>query len=149
MRILKDSNGWGERFLEIAAGLPATIPQEIISSQALSALDDRFWVMFMDIYRQILRGDSEKPYPVYLRLLNFTVPTLLALLPTADPASRNLIQTAYGLDAPANAAHLRQLLSAYIDARDAVAKRHDIVFSANKAFERQILSLVNKLSTSD
>lgn len=141
IRLLKDKDGWGQQFKEMSARQPAAIPRPTISVQALKELDDRFWVMFMDIYRQLRRGDYDQPYEVYLQLLYFTVPELLSLLPEDIQARKGLIQSNYGHDAKENLRHFRELLVAYLEARDAVVQRHKLNYSADQNFEREILKL--------
>lgn len=141
IRILKDKDGWGQQFLDLSAQQPAAIPRPTISVQALKELDDRFWVMFMDIYRQLHRGDYDKSYGIYLQLLYFTVPVLLDLLPEDTRARQGLIQSDYGHDPNANLHHFRELLLAYLEARDAVVRYHKLNFSPEQNFEREILRL--------
>lgn len=142
IRLLKDKDGWGQGFLELSAQQPAAIPRPTISVQALKELDDRFWVMFMDIYRQLRRSDYDQPFGIYLQLLYFTIPELLALLPEDHRARRGLIQSEYGLDTQANIQHFREFLVAYLDARNAVVQYHKLNFTPDQAFEREIMKLI-------
>lgn len=144
IRLLKDSDGWGERFQELCAQQPPSIPHPTISSQALRDLDDRFWVMFMDIYRLLLRGDHNKPFEIYLQIQHFTVPELLMLLPEEDPAHQALLRAFYNDDTVATAQHLRGLLMAYLTAREAIVNRHRLSFSPNIQFEREIIKLIER-----
>lgn len=141
IRLLKDKDGWGQKFKELSSRQPAAIPRPTISAQALKELDDRFWVMFMDIYRQLRRGDYDQPYEVYLQLIYFTVPELLALLPEDNRARKGLIQSNYGHNANENLRHFRELLIAYLEARDAVVQHHKLNYSPDRNFEREILKL--------
>lgn len=141
IRILKDKDGWGQKFLDLSAQQPAAIPRPTISVQALKELDDRFWVMFMDIHRQLRRGDYDKPYGIYLQLLYFTVPELLDLLPEDIRARQGLIQSDYSHDPKANLQHFRELLVAYLEVRDAVVRHHQLNFTPDQNFEREILKL--------
>ena len=138
IRLLKDTGGWGEQFQAASAALPPTISRPTITSEILIDLNRRFWIMFMDVYRQVLRGDYAKPYTVYLELLFFTVPELLRLLPPEDPAHQALIQANYSRDTPATLAHLRSLLDAYVAARSAVVRRHKLGFVPDDVFEREL-----------
>lgn len=142
IRILKDKDGWGQQFLNLSSQQPAAIPHPTISVQTLKELDDRFWVMFMDIYRQLRRGDYDKPYVIYLQLLYFTVPELMALLPEDHRARQGLIRSDYGLDAKANIQHFRELLVAYLAAREAVVRYHKLNFIPDQTFEREILRVI-------
>ena len=138
IRLIKDTDGWGERFQAASAALPPIIPRPTITSDILADLNKRFWVMFMDIYRQLLRGDYDRPYPIYLELVYFTVPELLSLLPPEDPAHQGLIQASFSQDTKATLAHLRSLLDAYLAAREAVIRRHNLGFVADDIFEREL-----------
>jgi hypothetical protein len=100
--------------------------------------------MFMDVYRVLLRGDYDKPYPVYLELLSFTIPILLRLLPTEEPARQLLSVSHYDHDVPATAKHMRALLRAYLDARTAVIRRYNLTFMPDQIFENAIIKLVNR-----
>jgi len=144
LRILKDSDGWGEQFQSQSASQPPSIPHPTISTTDLVAIDERFWVMFMDIYRLLLRGEYRKPFNVYLQLLNFTLPEILALLPENDPSIQPLIRARFDSNTVMTAAHLRELLIAYLNVRDNVVHYHKLGFTPNGPFEREILKLVEK-----
>ncbi len=144
LRILKDSDGWGEQFQAQSARQPPSIPRPTISTAELVAIDDRFWVMFMDIYRLLLRGDYQKPFDVYLQLLYFTLPEILTLLPENDQTTQPLIRVYFDSNTEMTAAHLRELLKAYLNARDTVVRYHKLGFTPNGPFEREMLRLVNK-----
>lgn len=143
IHILKDSDGWGEAFQHAAQQLSGVFLDSSITDEELTALDERFWIMFMDVYRRILRGDSDKPYPIYLQLLGFTLPSLLRLLPAGDPAREALIGTAYSRDTTATAEHLRQLLGRYLAARQAIISRHRLNYEPNVVLEQQLLRKIN------
>lgn len=144
LRILKDSDGWGEQFQVQSTRQPPSIPRPTISTSDLVTIDERFWVMFMDIYRLLLRGNYRKPIDVYLQLLYFTLPEILALLPENDQSLRPLIRVYFDSDTVVTAAHLRELLKAYLDARNAVVRYHKLGFMPNGPFEGEILRLVEK-----
>jgi len=141
IRLLKDDDGWGKGFqhscLKLAASLPTTTAKD------LTNLDDRFWIMFMDVYRQVLRGDYDKPFTVYLQLLYFTLPELLRLLPLEEPTRRALVNANYQRDARVTIKHLRQLMRAYLAAREAIIQRHRLVFVPDEAFERELQRKIN------
>jgi hypothetical protein len=138
IRILKDTAGWGENFQAEAARLPAMLPQPTITADALTKLDSRFWVMFMDVYRLLLRGDHDKPFSIYLELLYFTWPELLRLLPPEDPAHQGLIDVQYTREAKVTLGHLRGVFEAYLEARSAVVRRHKLALIPDSAFENEI-----------
>ncbi|HEX6387187.1 MAG TPA: hypothetical protein VF177_21175 [Anaerolineae bacterium] len=143
IHILKDNqDGWGEHFH--AASAQAPLVQERITGQQLEQIDDRFWVMFMDVFRLLLRGDHDKPFTIYLELLHFTLPPLLRVLPPEEPARPALLQAQFNRDMKATRRHLAQLLDAYLAARSAVIRRLDLAFVPNNAFETQIQRLVKR-----
>jgi hypothetical protein len=143
IRILKDTpDKWAEQFQ--AAGATAPLVQPRLSSDELKQLDDRFWVMFMDVFRLLLRGDSDKPFTVYLELLHFTLPPLLHVLPPEEPTRAPLQQAHFGKDTAVTRQHLAQLLENYVAARTAVIRRLSLSFTVNSAFENQIRQLVQK-----
>lgn len=142
IRILKDSDGWAEQFQAASARTLFTQPR--ITTQELTQLDNRFWVMFWDVFRLLLRGDADKPYTVYLELLHFTLPPLLHVLPLEEPARQGLLQAYYNQDTKATAQHLARLLEAYLAARTAVVRRLNLSFMPDSTFERQIQQLVQR-----
>lgn len=144
IRLLKDSDGWGEQFQAASSRLAP--PQPYISPNDLAALDDRFWIMLWDALRLLKRGDTDKPFVVYLELLYFTLPPLLAALPAEDPAHQKLLRASYSRDAAATARGLAELLDAYVAARSAVVRRQNLALSPNTAFESEIRRLVVKLA---
>ena len=143
LRILKDdAEGWGASYQARCAQTVLTRPQ--ITAAELASLDERFWVMFWDVYRQVLRGDFDKPFTVYLELLHFSLPPLLRVLPPEDPAYKGLLAAFYAQDMKATAVHLRQLLDAYLAARTAVVRRLNLAFMPDSAFENQLKRLVER-----
>lgn len=145
IRILKDKINWGERFQADSAGLSA--PQPRMNAEELAALDERFWVMFWDVYRLLLRGDYEKPFTIYLELLHFSLPPLLAVLPVQDAAHQGLLHSSYGLDCEPTLRHLKQLLDAYLLARTTVVRQFALAFTAGSRVESSISELVRKTQT--
>ena len=144
LRILKDDARWAESYQAASSRLAPAQPY--ISPAALTELDDRFWVMFWDVLRLLKRGDTDKPFPVYLQLLHFSLPPLLAALPREEPARAALLRASYDRDAAATARGLADLLEAYIAARAAVIRRQNLVYPLNTAFEGEIRRLVVRLS---
>lgn len=143
IRLLKDSDGWGKAFQESAIQLSGTIPLSTITAIELSNLDERFWVMFMDVYRQVLRGDYDKPFPVYLQVLYYSIPELLRLLPYEEPSRQALINASFDHDVQSTAEHLRGVLKAYLAAREAIVRRHRLLFAPDVALERDLLRRFN------
>lgn len=143
LRILKDTDRWGEQYQAASSRLAPAQPY--ISPADLTALDDRFWVMLWDVLRLLKRGDTDKPFTVYLQLLDFTLPPLLAALPPEEPARAALLRVAYGDDAAATLRGLNDLLNAYLAARSAVIRRQNLVFPIQTAFEGEVRRLVTRL----
>jgi hypothetical protein len=144
IRILKDSDRWAENFHITSSRMAPTQPY--ISPTDLAALDDRFWVMFWDVLRLLKRGDTDKPFVIYLQILYYTLPPLLAALPPEDPAHQGLLQASYSRDATATTHALAELLDAYLTARAAIVRRQNLPSPANIAFEAEIKRLVDKLA---
>jgi len=145
LRILKDSDRWGEQYQLASSRLAPSQPY--ISPADLTALDDRFWVMLWDVLRLLKRGDTDKPFTVYLQLLDFTLPPLLAALPLEEPARAALLHVAYGSDAAETLRGLSDMLSAYLAARSAVIRRQNLVFPIQTAFEGEVRRLVARLAS--
>lgn len=143
LRVLKDTGRWAETFQAASSRLAPAQPY--ISPADLTILDDRFWVMFWDVLRLLKRGDTDKPFPVYLQLLYFTLPPLLAALPPEEPARAALLQAHFGGDGAASLRGLGELLDAYLAARSAVIRRQNLVFPINTAFEGEMRRLVERL----
>jgi hypothetical protein len=142
LRVLKEDGGWAAEYQARCA--QAVLTRPYFSGSELTALDERFWVMFWDVYRQILRGDRSKPFPAYLELLHLTLPPLLRTLPPEDPAYQGLLNAYYTQDMKATAANLRQLLAAYLAARAALVRRLNLPFNPDTAFESQIQRIVER-----
>ena len=66
-------------------------PQPRITADELNALDNRFWIMFWDTLRLLKRGDTDKPFTIYLELLQSILPPLLRILPAEDVAHQGLL----------------------------------------------------------
>ncbi|MGD8806487.1 MAG: nucleotidyltransferase domain-containing protein [Chloroflexota bacterium] len=143
IQLLKDSENWGEKFQRSAGQLSGAPALPTVTTGDMAVIDERFWIMFMDVYRQVLRGDYDKPFPIYLQLLYFTLPTFLRLLPAEEPARDGLIVAAYRRNPEATAQHLRELLQAYLVARQAIIRRHHLQYEPNAAFERELLRKIN------
>jgi len=136
VRVLKDTAGWAEEYQ--AASARAVVARPRLAASELERIDNGFWLMFWDVYRHLLRGDAEKPFAVYLDLLHLTLPPLLRALPPEDAAYQGLIQATYSRDPEATLDHLRSLLAAYLAARAAVIRRHNVSFVPNNSFERAL-----------
>jgi hypothetical protein len=144
IRILKDTGGWAERHQAASARL--AIPLPYLSNEELAAIDDRFWGTAWDVLRMLKRGDTDKPFPFYLRLLNFTVPPLLETLPPEDPAYQGLLRASYSRDAAATARGVAELVDAYLAARSAVVRRQNLAFTPNTAFESEMRRQIDRLA---
>lgn len=142
IRILKDTEKWAENF-QLTSG-QQLFPRPHMSTEELTALDNRFWVMFWDVYRLLLRGDFDKPFTVYLEMMHFTLPAFLQVLPPEEPTRKALLQASYSYDTKVTAVHLRQLLEAYLAARTAVIKRLNLAFVPNSSFETAVQRLIKR-----
>ncbi|MCP5099348.1 MAG: hypothetical protein GY943_27660, partial [Chloroflexi bacterium] len=142
IRILKDNHGWAEQYQAASAQLSMVQPR--FTQAELVALDDRFWIMFWDVFRVLLRGDHDKPFTVYLELMYFTLPTFLQLLPPEDAARQALLAAQFSKNTGGTAVHLSTLLTAYINARASIIKRYHLDFMPDTQFERQIKDLIKK-----
>ncbi len=138
MRLLKDSNYWGAEYLKQCALQPPTKTLPTISIDDYVDIDNRFWVMFMDTYRRLLRGEHDKPFSIYLELQFFTLPVLIRLLPPEDPAYQGLLHLYISRDLQATVSHVRNLMRVYLQARDAVVKRNQLAFITDQSFERDL-----------
>ncbi len=144
IRLLKDEIGWADHAESIKTIPQKGMEQPVVSSISLTDLDNRFWVMYMDVYRLLLRGDYDKSFPIYLELLHFTVPQMIRLLPVSSPARRNLVNAFFSQDTQITLKHLRELLPAYQAARSEIINLHDLSFTKNINFEREITTLIQK-----
>jgi len=144
LRILKDHNRWAEQFQAASSRLAP--PQPYISPADLTVLDDRFWVMLWDTLRLLKRGDTDKPFPTYVKLLYFTLPPLLAALPPEEPARQALLRAQFVGDAATTLRGMADLLNAYLAARAAVIRRQNLMFPINTAFEGEVRRLVERLA---
>jgi hypothetical protein len=144
IRILKDTDGWAHSFQ--ATSERQAYPQPSLTGRELETLDQRFWVMYWDIVRLLARGDTDKPFPIYLELLHFSLPPLLRALPPTSETRTNLIQAAYGRDAKVTAKHMALLLESYLSARSAVVTQYHLQFAPDRTFESQIQRLVARLT---
>jgi hypothetical protein len=89
---------------------------------------------------------TDKPFPVYLEFLHFSLPPLLQALPPTGQIRTNLIQAAYGRDAKVTAKHMASLLETYLAARSAVVDQYHLQFSPDRSFESHIQRLVSRLT---
>lgn len=142
LRLLKDTENWGAQYQ--AACAQTLLPRPLMDKTELAALDERFWVMFWDVLRLLLRGDQQKPFTIYLELLHFTLPALLRVLPAGDPTRQGLSVASYTGNTPATAQHMKRLLTAYLAARTAVIRLFSLDFTPNRPFEEQIQRLVER-----
>jgi hypothetical protein len=143
IRILKDSENWAQAFQEACSRL--AFPQPSITSAQLSELDQRFWIMYWDIVRQLARGDSIRPFTIYLELLCFTLPKLLEVLPSGEPSRELLSQAYYSNRAEASIESLSSLLDGYLAARAVIIRDYSLQISINASFESEIKRLLERL----
>ncbi len=144
IRVLKESGDWAGAFLRECFAQAPTIERTATSAGALTAVDNRFWIMFMDVYRRLLRGDHDAPFPIYIQMIYFTIPELLILLPQEDPAYQALIEIHYSQDIGTTISHMQRLMRAYLGAREAIVKRHHLHFQVDSVFERDLLKKIER-----
>lgn len=144
IRILKESQGWAEQHQAASARQP--LPQPRLTADELVALDNRFWVIYWDVLRVLRRGDADKPFAIYLDLLNFTFQPLLRVLPANDAARQELLVADYSRETAVTLTHMRHVLEAYLAARSAVIQRYSLAFMPDRAFERELGRLVERLT---
>ena len=136
VRVLKDTAGWAEEYQSASAR--AVVARPRVKASELERTDNGFWIMFWDVYRQLLRGDAEKPFALFLDLLHTTLRPLLRALPPEDSAYQGLIHVRYDRDPEVTLDHLQSLLEAYLAARSAVIRRHNVGFVPDSSFERAL-----------
>jgi hypothetical protein len=146
IRILKDSEGWAETYQAASARIIPTQPR--LEAGELERIDTRFWGLFWEVFRQLLRGDARTPFATYLELLYFTLPPLLRSLPPEDPAHQGLIEVHYTRDAGPTLRELRRLFDAYLAARSAVIRRYNVGYLPDSGFERGIQGLLDRYAGS-
>lgn len=139
IRILKDDHGWAEAFQAASAQQPLIQPR--LTANQLTEIDSRLWVMFWDVFRLLLRGEHDKPFPIYLQLLQFTLPPLLNVLPPG-PARAGLLNAQFSANTPLTRQHMAQLLEAYLTARQAIIQQFHLDFSPDTRFETAVRQLV-------
>lgn len=140
IRILKDDPGWLAAYQAESARTPFTQPQ--LTTAELTAVDERFWVLFMDVYRLLKRGDADRPFTVYLELLYFTLPPLLNVLPRQESARKFLLQARFSQETDQTVGHLAHLVEDYIRARTAVIRRFHLDFEVDERFETAVRQLI-------
>ena len=143
IKLLKDTpDGWAAQHQQRSQFSGQQVG--IISAETLRQLDDRFWVQFWSVYRQVRRGIPATSFSNYINLLADVIPPFLAALPPEHAAHQQLIAAQFGRDARATLDHLRQLLAAYLAARSALVARYRIDFRPNSTFERNIERALKK-----
>lgn len=142
LRILKDSDNWAEDYQAASARIIPTQPR--LEAAELQRIDARFWGLFWDVFRQLLRGDAERPFATYLDLIYLTLPPLLRALPPEDPARQGLIQVYYTRDARPTLKQLRSLFTAYLAARTAVIRRYNAGYIPDTTFERGLEQMLDR-----
>ena len=113
-----------------------------MSQAELTHIDNRFWIMFWDVFRQVLRGDHDKPFTIYLELIQFSLPPLLKVLPAEEPVRQKLLRAFFNKDTRATAEHLQALMAAYIEARQTIVRRFHLQFEPDGRFETEIQRIV-------
>jgi predicted nucleotidyltransferase len=141
--LIKDTDqDWGRELQISSEQLSPSLEKTSISTQELTELDDVFWVLFMEVYRQVLRGDQISPFTTFLHLLYSTLPKILALLPINDPSQRSLARSLYDDDSVITLDFLRQFLKNYLEARSKIVRRFNLDFQLDSPFERELKKIV-------
>jgi predicted nucleotidyltransferase len=141
--LLKDTDdGWG-RNLQISSERSSIITKDAtISARELSELNETFWVLFMEVYRQVQRGDQYGPFTTYIHLLNMMIPKILNLLPADDPSYQILAQSIYDEDTTKTLQFLRLLLRSYLEARATIVDQYNLEFRLDSPFERELKKII-------
>lgn len=142
LRILIDENGFLEAYQTQSAQISR--PALPITAEQLLKIDQRFWVMFWDVFRQVLRGEFDKPYPIYLQLLHYTLPPLIEQLPTGTPVRHQLLIANFSQQLDITRSHLSQLMSAYVDARNKIVQDQHLDIEFDQKFETAVQQLVKR-----
>lgn len=142
IRILKDTINYAHHFEITRKNRGEEIRLPTIDSATLSTIDARFWVIYMDVFRLLMRGDLVKAYPIYLDLLTNSIRKLLPLLPISHSTRSGLIQSFFSLDGDATVEKLKELLQSYLDAREEIIQRHNLTFVPDAPFERELLKVI-------
>ena len=141
--LIKDTDqGWGRELQSSSEQLSYSSTKISISTRELTELDDVFWVLFMEVYRQVLRGDLIRPFTTYLHLQYSTLPKILALLPIDDPSQQSLAQSLYDDDSAITLGFLRQFLKNYLEARSKIVRRFNLDFQLDSPYERGLKKIV-------
>lgn len=142
LRILRDSDGWIEQYQAQCARL--AIPMPRIKASELEAIDQRFWVMFWDTLRLVLRGDMDKPFTIYVELLHFTLPSLIAQFPQGSPTRTALQVAQFSNNGKLTQQHLKQLLDAYLTARNQIVRDQHLDVQFDGKFETAVQQLIQR-----
>jgi hypothetical protein len=143
LRILKDSDGWAESYQAASARIIPTQPR--LEAAELERIDTRFWGLFWEVFRQLLRGDARTPFTTYLELLYFTLPPLLARPAARGPGPPGTRSTSITRAMPApTLRELRRLFGAYLAARSAVISRYNVGYLPDSGFERGIERILDR-----
>jgi hypothetical protein len=143
IKILKETpDQWAARHQARSRSLPTW--QSPLTSAEIQALDNRFWISFWKIHRQLWRGQSDGPFAHWLPFVADVLPPLLAQLPEEDPARQALIDLAWSRDVAATRRNLHRFGRAWLAARDAIVRRDRLAFTPDTVFERQLQRLLEK-----
>ncbi|MDJ0756829.1 MAG: nucleotidyltransferase domain-containing protein [Ardenticatenaceae bacterium] len=143
IRILKDTGGWADNLMSRSAGI-SEIHSATLSEKRMAQLDRRFWADFWEVYRLTRRGEVDRPFPVFVRLLADILPPLLENLPPELPIAQQLTQINFSRQADHNLETLKLLVVNYREARDAVVQRLRLSFQPHSAVENELMRLINR-----
>jgi hypothetical protein len=142
IRLLKDTINFAPHHEMAGEKRGDNIRLPSIDSATLTAVDSRFWVLYIDVFRLLMRGDLVKAYPIYLDLLNNSIRKLLPMLPIGHTSRAGLIQLYFNLDGDTTLEQLKELLRAYLNARAEIVRKHNLTFVPDGPFERELLKVI-------
>lgn len=137
IRILRDSGGWAQELTTRSAAL-SLVERPTMSDQELAELDRQFWAGFWEVYRLTRRGEVDRPFPEYIKLMANVIVPLLAVLPADSEVAQALAAAKFSRQSERNLAMLPQLFTAYQNGRAAVVERLQLSFRPHEAVEREL-----------
>lgn len=142
--LIKDTeDGWGRQLQLSSEKLTEAAQKKNISLADFSEMDEVFWVLFLEVFRQVSRGDQITPFDTYLHLVYNTLPNVLSLIPSDQPIRYFLARSLYDDDPSITLKFLRQLLVHYLEARRIIVQYYDLDFELDKAFENEMIRIVS------
>lgn len=141
IRILHDTASWAQDLTSRSAAL-TLIERPVISDQQLADLDRQFWTGIWEVARLTRRGEVDRPFPIFVDLLNKAIAPLLAVLPADAPVAQALAEINFSRQPVDNRAMVQQLIPRYQAARSAVVENLQLSFQPHEAVERELVKLI-------